>query len=189
MTGLICGNCTVLFHAPQSTSQAAKLAAVLQCSDECSSEQLRINEHSPGVVENEEEMVGCICHPNHTQNGKVHYKFSDAAFAHGMSVTRKVHRPDWKSSVEHLCRSRVCNREGKREYHALGSFQAGNVREVLYEDQTRAFYIYDTAAANNAAHADVFSFRYPGNSDALTEDARTDRMTAQMQLVLGVTES
>lgn len=130
-----------------------------------------------------------ICHPNHTQNGKVHYKFSDAAFAHGMSVTRKVHRPDWKSSVEHLCRSKVCNREGKREYHALGSFQAGNVREVLYEDQTRAFYIYDTAAANNAAHADVFSFRYPGNSDALTEDARTDRMTAQMQLVLGVTES
>lgn len=189
MTGLICGNCTTLFAAPQSPQQAARLAAVLQCPNECWSEQLKVNQHSPEVVANDEEVVGCICHPNHTQGGRLHYKFFDAAFAHGMSVTRKAHRPDWAQSVEALCRSVVCNKGGKREYHALGSFHAGSVREILYQDQARAFYVFDTANADNCAHADVFSFRYSGESERLSEDDRTSRMIVQMQLLDSVTES
>lgn len=188
MTGLICGNCTALFTANQSPQQAAKLAVVMQCPNECWSEQLSVSAHSPGVVANDEELVGCICHPNHTQNGNLHYKFFDAAFAHGMSVTRKSYRPDWADSVEEFCDSVVCNTERGREYHALGSFHTGSVREVLYDNCERAFYVFDTATAKNIAHADVVSFRYPGKSTDLSVGDRQKRMIAQMQLLSAVTE-
>jgi len=187
MTGLICSNCTTLFTAQQSAQQAAKLAVVMQCPHHCWSEQLRVSRHSPCVVANEEELVSCICHPNHTQNGKLHYKFSDAAFAHGMSVTRKAYRPDWAQSVEQLCQSIVCNTDRGREYHALGSFHTGSVREVMYEDKERAFYVFDTATDTNVAHADVVSFRYSGKSKDLSDDDRKNRMIAQIRLLASVT--
>ena len=110
--------------------------------------------YSPGVVQDEEELLRIIFHPEHiSDNGDVlptAIALEDLR-SRGFSVDRRQHaqRNIMQQTVECL-RNRQPNH---RQVDFIAQLLCEAVREMQDNDQERAFIVIDTACETNIAHA------------------------------------
>ncbi|WP_148304173.1 MULTISPECIES: hypothetical protein [Pseudomonadaceae] len=179
-TAKICDSCKTVLRSRDPINEFAKRIATLAfCGSDCGNETQSASDFSPGVVESDEELASCVCHPNHTdKDGEVVYKASDFAFTHGMSVTRLSHKDGGLESVISFCRDTFC--KPGRDYRGTYVFKASAPRGVFWRDGTRAFMVLDTAGKSLIAHADVIATRYHGDLARLASTEKLDRLKAQI---------
>lgn len=126
-------------------------------SDVLSWEANTASDHSPGPVEQDETLFRQIVQPLHIDMETKTLRpnaFNDVANK-GLSVDRAKH-----SSVAEIIssgRQRVAARAASdgRALYALAEFRSLDLRLIVDESGRRSFAIYDTAACDNIAHADV----------------------------------
>lgn len=170
-------------------SFAERMAKLAGCASSCGNESLRTSDHSPCVVQNEEELASCVSHPNHTtRDGKVTYKASDFAFLHGMSVTRLKYKTGGLASVIEYCKTGFCNERNRRDYRGVMKFLAATPRQILWGDGTRSFLVLDTAGPgdDSRGHADIVATRHHGDMGALPPASRMERQAAQALFFLNM---
>ncbi|MFM0315941.1 hypothetical protein PQR36_13715 [Paraburkholderia nemoris] len=125
-------------------------------------ERLTASTLSPGPVENSEDLLRQIFNPLHVELDTGDLKpsaFEDAANK-GMSVDRLQYREQEESFEAGYARAEVANANAKpgapqRTLHGLAKLRAESVRALVSADDSQCFGVYDTALADNKAHADI----------------------------------
>ena len=119
--------------------------------------------HSPGVIENSEELVRALYQPIHIEDGVI----LPAAFSdlnkNGLSTNRLAYM-----SIEEaisLAQRRVASHNkskgfapggnGYRDALAYCIFQVSDLRKILSACGLRAYGVFDTAMEDDLSHADV----------------------------------
>lgn len=190
MSHLICSGCKDIFAGSKSvTSQriASALAPLMECT-QCDSEALSTSAYSPGIVASEEELAVCACHPNHIlDDGTLSFNIVDAAYLHGMSVTRIAHSAGGEVGVQAFCAAIFPGPTEKKKRakraDGIAVFLASDARNIKHGDGTRAYKVYDTANESLTAHADVVATNYFGLMEALPVEEQGIRTQAQWNLV------
>lgn len=100
---------------------------------------------SPGIVQPSEELARFVS-PQHfdAETGSVKSSLFSHAGTSGMSVTR----------IAHAGREGLASQQERKDYIGYVSASCGSIRELRFEIR-RMFCVYDTAKADNRAHADV----------------------------------
>ncbi|MCY1358955.1 hypothetical protein D9M69_455050 [compost metagenome] len=189
MQEIICCSCKALFDAAHAQGQklALSLLPVLACED-CDAEARRTCEHSPCIVDGAELLAVCTCHPNHLlEDGSLSADIVNAAYLHGMSVTRLAHETGGEAAVQLFCAeifpAMRSGKPAKKAAVGIATFSAGDARAICYKDGSKSYRVYDTARENLVAHADVIASKYFGHIEDLPADEQSDRRAAQWALV------
>ena len=184
----ICSECLKAFEKRGRVDQfAERTSAILNCSNNCSCASRSVSVYSPFPIACSEDVAACASHPHHSAiNGTVSHKVFDRAFTQGLSVTRLVLADEGIEQVLLLC-SGIDQRKRHREpdLYSLGavSLKAEDVRNIKFRGcESAAFRVYDTAAQNNVAHADIVGSKYFGKLADLPKPAQSIRSWAQLQL-------
>ncbi len=129
-------------------------------------ETLRVSPNSPGPVQDAEVVVRAIDQPLHFADGE----FTPAAFTDcasvGLSVDRLAHctlEQAWDGAearlrIWHSNRAVAGKEQTQRQVIALTAFAVAELRVMrvgLNSNSRQAMGVFDTARANNPAHADV----------------------------------
>jgi hypothetical protein len=125
-------------------------------------ERLTASSLSPGPVAHSEDLLRQIFNPLHVELDTGDLKptaFEDAANK-GMSVDRLHYRNEEESFQAGYARAEVANTHAKpgaphRTLHGLAKLRAKSVRALKSADDIQYFGVYDTALADNKAHADI----------------------------------
>ncbi len=151
--------CLVFFQVHAENKEKVK---ILQTHPRLSEfERLTASNLSPGPVGNAEELLRQIFNPLHVELDTGDLKpsaFEDAANK-GMSVDRLRYREQEASFEAGYARAEVANAHARpdappRTLHGLAKLRAESVR-ALKSGDIQCFGVYDTALADNRAHADI----------------------------------
>ncbi|HZZ05902.1 hypothetical protein [Paraburkholderia sp.] len=155
------GNACREFFAEHAEDKQ-KVKALQKVADALAWEEEIASEHSPGTVKNEELIVRQVTHPNFYDDAlqKIKPIWFDDVTNRGFSSDRLAYTS--VEAVVERAKARADERNAKPENAektpvtvlSLGKLPVSRIREVTCDDN-RAFGVYDTALADNIAHADV----------------------------------
>lgn len=120
-----------------------------------------VNQLSPGVVEDGEELLQQIVDPVHfTEEGGITAKAFDAITSHGLSVHRLSHSSLDVINQIAIERAQKYNRDNptkpQRRFCGFIEFNSAELRKIFCEVQNRrVFHIFDSATKEDISHAEV----------------------------------
>jgi hypothetical protein len=124
----------------------------------CVNEQSSVSQHSPGVVQNDEELTRMIFSPIHIDKDTgqlTQLAFLDAVDK-GLSVNRTLHTS--LKELEQKASLIIANAQQRgRARHLVGlaKTKCENIRAIITNDSKQAFCVYDTATSQDQSHADI----------------------------------
>jgi hypothetical protein len=113
--------------------------------------------YSPGLVQNDEELLRIFFHPEHIVNNVV----IETAIAledlqsRGFSVDRRQYAR--RDITQQTIDRQMARLPEKRQSGVIALFQCVSVRTIQDDEQKRAFIVLDKACAQNIAHASIYS--------------------------------
>lgn len=124
-------------------------------------ESLQASEHSPGPVQNEEHVARLVVNPIHIDpsDGSLKPSLMSDVKDKGGSVQRLAHLDERKMVEEAAQRMRERNMTSDanrhRSVHGTVTLSVEEIRRITTHNGYRAFGVYDTARADDQAHADI----------------------------------
>lgn len=145
----------------------------------CCCQQHSVSEFSVGPVENHEKLIRLLVAPQHGKNGRPKASALTDTERNGLSVFREAQIVD--DHIRCVAMGLVtragenqCNPKKKAEVGVFGvlKMNCSTIREFIREGELKPCYcVYDTAQADNPAHAETFQC-VASVDDAIREDRR-----------------
>ena len=149
------------FFEQHATSDVSKELQKLDLATQLDWEAQTASRHSPGPVEDTEELTRHWLSPIHydTQTAKLKPTAFDDAANKGLSTNRLAHCPLGEQHAAAAARvaNHTRNNGAERSLIGYSIFKVAEARSILTAQPPprRALGVYDTALADNTAHADV----------------------------------
>ena len=126
----------------------------------CECENCSVSKFSPEPVRNDELLIRTVFSPVqiNQETGWVdpaHFRYD--AMKRGLSVNRKPHisEADLQAKIEgKIARDRAEGKE-RDDFYRMVTGRCGDIRNLVAEDGSRLFCVYDTATIDDLSHADV----------------------------------
>jgi hypothetical protein len=123
-----------------------------------------MSEHSPGVVENSEQLALFVFHPMHhiDKNGNA----KPNIFSHVHSTGRSVQRDTVATTNEIIgFAHKFLDADERRIWKGVLLAKCNDLRDIMTSDSNRSVCIYDTAEKSNPSHAEI------GQTQRIIEEA------------------
>jgi len=148
-------------------SSGERISEINSAAADCSCEKFRMSKHSPGVVENSENLALFVFLPMHNidKNGKA----KPNIFSHVHLKGRSVQRDTIASEAELVnFATNFLGDEAERVWKGVILAKCDDVRNIKLENsQNRSVCVYDTSEENNPAHAEIGQTQHIEEADKI----------------------